>query len=90
MFVNREVKQVDKELASGSLWRPVAFVDADRPPTPYRVSTPEPVETPVVTENPSHIVPPAAPQPHHDEGVQLERFRDNMDPVGPLADTGLR
>ena len=88
MFVDREVKQVNKEPASGSLRRPVAFVDADTHPTPYRVSTPEPVENLVVTESPSSIVPPAAPQPHHDEGVQLERFRDNMDPVGP--DTGLR
>jgi hypothetical protein len=86
MFVNREVKQVDSE--PGSLRRPVAFVDADRPPTPYRVSTPEAVETPVATENHSPIVPPGAPGPYHDEGIQLKGFRDNMDPVS--SDTGLR
>ena len=88
MFVNREVKDIDSEPASGSLRKPVTFVDADTHPTPHRVPTLEPVETPVVTENPSPIVPPVAPQPHRDEGVRLERFRDNMDPVGP--DTGLR
>ena len=90
MFVNRksEVNHVDDEPASGSLWRPGAFVDADTHPTPYRVSTPEPFETPVVTENPSPIVPLAASQPHRDGGVQLEGFRDNIDPVSP--DTGLR
>ena len=90
MFVNRQVKRVDNEPASGSLWRPVASVDADTHPAPYRVATPEPVGTPVVTEDPTLIIPPVVSQPqaHRDEGVQLERFRDNIDPVGP--DTGLQ
>ena len=90
MFVNREVNHVDSEPASGSLRRPQpgAFVDADAHPTPYRVSTPELIDTPIVTENLSPVVLPAAPQPHRDEDVQLEISRDNMHPVGP--DTGLR
>jgi len=75
MFVNREVKHVDNE--PGSL-RPVTSVDTDRSPTPYKVSIPEPVETPVVTENYSPVVPPAVLEPHRDEGVQLEGFRDNI------------
>ena len=88
MFVNREVNHVDSEPASGNLRRPGAFVDADIHPTPYRVFTPELIEIPIVTENPSPVVLPAAPQPHRDEDVQLEISRDNMHPVGP--DTGLR
>ena len=58
--------------------RPVASVDTDKSPAPYDVSTPELFETPIITENQSLISPPAAPQPHRDEGVQLEGFRDNM------------
>jgi len=54
MFVNRGVKHVDSE--HGRL-RPVAPVGTDRPPTPYKVSTLEPVETPVVTENHSPMSP---------------------------------
>jgi len=75
MFANREVKHVDSE--PGSL-RPIASVVTDRPPTPIEASTLEPVETPVVAENRSPIVPPAASRPHCDEGVQLEGFRDNI------------
>jgi len=72
--VNREVKHVGSEF--GSLG-PVASVDTDRHPIPYKISTPEPVETPVVTENHSPVVPPAVPQPHADEGVNLEGLGDN-------------
>ena len=85
MFVNREVKHIDSE--PGSL-RLVASVGTDRSPTPYKMSTPGSVETPVVTENHSCVVPPAAPRPHRDVGVQLKGFRDNMDPVS--SDTGFR
>ena len=69
------VKRTDSD--PGGL-RPVASVDTDTPPSPYNVSTPELFETPVLTENPSPIVPLTAPQPHPDEGVQREGFRDNI------------
>ena len=75
-IVNPEVKQVGSEHRSLRL---VASVATDRHPTPYKISTPELVETPVVTENHSPIVPPAVPQPHHpSEGVNLEGFGDNI------------
>jgi tetratricopeptide (TPR) repeat protein len=82
-----EVKQVGSE--HGSL-RAVASVDSDRHPTPYKISTPEPVETPVVTENHSPVVPPAVPQPHHPSaGVNLEGLGDNIaevpDVLPPVA-----
>ena len=74
-IVHPEVNRVDSE--PGSL-RPVAYVYADRPPSPYKVSTPDAVENPIVIENHSHIVPPATPQPHRDEDVQFEGSRDNI------------
>ena len=68
----REVKHIGSE--PGSL----RSVDTDRHPTPYKVSTPEPVETPVVTENHTPVVPPAVLQPHPGEGVNLEGLGDNI------------
>jgi len=84
MFANREVKHVDSEPGSS---RPVTPVDTYRPP-PYEVSTAKPVETAVVTENYSPVVPLSAPQPHRYGGTLLEVPRDNTDPVS--RDTGLR
>jgi len=69
---DREVKHIGSE--PGSL----RSVDTDRHPTPYKVSTPESVETPVVTETNTPVVPPAVLQPHPGEGVDLEGLGDNI------------
>ena len=70
-----DVKHVDSKPGSQ---RPVASVDTDKSPAPYDISTPELFGTPIITENQSLVAPPVAPQPHRDEGVQIEGFRDNM------------
>ena len=70
MLLNREVKHLDSEPGSPT---PVASVDTDRPPTP---STPEPIENPIVIENPPPIVPPSAPQPNRDVSIQVEVCED--------------
>ena len=89
MFVNREVKHVDSEPGGSRLGTPVDTY-RDSPP-PYEVSTAEPADTAVVTENHSPVVLPPASQPHRYEGTQLDQLevsRSNMGPMSP--DSGLR
>jgi hypothetical protein len=71
------VKRVNSE--PGSL-RPVTSADTDKSSTLYNVSTPdsEHFETPIFTKSQFSIIPPAAPQPCRDGGVQFEEFRDNI------------